>query len=130
MIAPSQLQVLATQSVTPRPASPRAPRRHRRRRSGPAGDVAIRLAGRRDACAISTLELMEGRSLGAGPRLLAELDGVPVAAVAVTDGTAVADPFEFTAGLVDLLRVRAAQLRRPDAPAPAPRLSLLERLAR
>jgi hypothetical protein len=128
MIVPSQLQVLATQAAPhagPRPA----PRRHPRR-GGAATDIAIRLAGRRDGCAISALELMEGRSLGAGPRLLAELGGVPVAAVALSDDSAVADPFERTAGVVDLLRVRAAQLRREDSPARAPRLGLLERLAR
>ena len=127
MIVPSQLQVLTVQAA--RPSSP-SPARRSRRRPGAAADVAIRLAGRRDACAIKTLELMEGRPLGEGPLLLAELGGVPVAAVAVADDTAVADPFEPTAGIVALLRMRAAQLRQPGASRRAPRLGLLERLAR
>ena len=46
-----------------------------------------------------------------GAALIAETDGAPLAAVEVTSGRAIADPFKPTAKLVDLLRVRAAQLR-------------------
>lgn len=42
--------------------------------------------------------------------LLAERDGVPVAALSVADGRVAADPFEPTAEGVALLRLRAAQL--------------------
>jgi hypothetical protein len=128
MIVPSQLQVLAVEAATPqrRPSAPRPPRR--RRQAAAASDVAIRMAGRRDACVVRMLEQLDGHPLSDGPRLLAELGGIPVAAIAVRDETVVADPFERTSAVVDLLRIRARQVR--GAPAPAPRLALLERLTR
>jgi hypothetical protein len=42
--------------------------------------------------------------------LVAEVDGTPVAAISLVDGHVVADPFERTADVVELLRLRAAQL--------------------
>src|SRR3954454_9160002 len=51
-----------------------------------------------------------------GDVLLAEADGVPVAAVEVLTGDAVADPFAASAEAVTVLRVRAAQLRASEAP--------------
>lgn len=111
MIAPSQLSALISEISTPNPARmARLPRRHRVRVES-AAEVAIRVAGADDADAVCTLEQLDDHALPAGPRLLAELDGVPVAALAVTDGSVVADPFARTAGVVDLLRVRARQLR-------------------
>ncbi len=47
----------------------------------------------------------------AGDALLAESDGHAIAAVELLTGRGVADPFVPTATVVDLLRVRAAQLR-------------------
>jgi hypothetical protein len=44
------------------------------------------------------------------PVLLAEVDGQLRAALALTDGTVVADPFHPTADVIDLLRARARQL--------------------
>lgn len=114
MIAPSQLPAIALAITEPRRRSgaplARLPRR-RRPVAHPAGDVAIRAAGARDATTLRELEQLDGRALTDGTRLVAELDGVPVAAIAVADGTVVADPFERTAAVVDLLRVRARQLR-------------------
>lgn len=46
----------------------------------------------------------------AGDVLLAELDGKAVAAVSMTDGTRVADPFLPTAHVVQMLDVRARAL--------------------
>jgi hypothetical protein len=108
MIAPSPLTSLTSARPAPRrgAAMARLPRRIYH-----AADVAIRLAGARDATAVGVLEQLDGRSLAAGAHLLAELGGVPVAAIAVADDTVVADPFARTAGVVDLLRVRARQLR-------------------
>jgi hypothetical protein len=113
MIAPSQLPSLITTITTPRPAAPiaRRPRRRRRLHLEPHADVAIRYAGERDASVLGWLQQLDERTLPSGPRLLAELDGVPVAAMAVADETVVADPFARTAGVVDLMRVRARQLR-------------------
>lgn len=47
------------------------------------------------------------------PALVAEVDGELCAALSLVDGRAVADPFQFTGELVDLLRARASQLTRP-----------------
>ena len=44
--------------------------------------------------------------------LTAELDGEPVAAVPLSGGRAIADPFRPTADIVNLLEYRAAQVRR------------------
>jgi hypothetical protein len=73
--------------------------------------VGIRLAGERDLDAVRDLEALEGRSLTDGALLVGTLGGVPVAALAVADDSVVADPFEKSAPVVDLLRVRARQLR-------------------
>lgn len=59
---------------------------------------------------IDRLAALEGATPPAGPRLVAELDGRPVAALELRTGAAVADPFVRSAPLVELLRVRAAQL--------------------
>jgi hypothetical protein len=46
-----------------------------------------------------------------GNALIAESDGTPLAAVEIGSGRAIADPFKPTRSLVDLLHLRAAQLR-------------------
>jgi hypothetical protein len=71
--------------------------------------VTIRLAEAREP-AVDRLRALDGGSVLDGPRLVAELDGKPVAALELRTGAAVADPFVLTAPLVELLRVRAAQL--------------------
>jgi hypothetical protein len=50
-----------------------------------------------------------------GEKLLAEHAGSLVAAVSMSDGSAIADPFRTTADTVELLRLRAAQLERSTA---------------
>ena len=129
MIVPSQLQVLATEPTPRRTGAPlaRLPRRRRRPRSN--AEVVIRIARPRDAGAIRDLETLDSRTLGEGLRLVAEHDGIVVAAIDAADGTVVADPFEPTTNSVALLRVRARQLRIDGTPRPTPRLTLLERLA-
>ena len=129
MIVPSQLQVLATETPAPRARPPFA-RRRRRRRPHSTADVVIRAARPRDASAIRDLEALDGRVLAEGPRLVAEVDDVLLAAISVADGTVAADPFECTINAVALLRLRARQLRTATTPRPAPRLTLIERLAR
>jgi hypothetical protein len=47
----------------------------------------------------------------AGPALLGEIDGRPAAAISLEDGRVVADPFQPTANLITLLRMRASGLR-------------------
>ena len=52
----------------------------------------------------------------AGRVLVAEVDGELLAAISLDDGAVVADPFEPTAALVELLRARARQLEGARAP--------------
>jgi hypothetical protein len=59
-----------------------------------------------DTAQIRRLALLDDRRPPHGPALLAYVDGELRAAVAVSDGYAVADPFHRTAELVELLRVR------------------------
>ena len=73
-------------------------------------DVVVRLAGTDDAAALDRLAALDGAHRPRGRVLLAEVDGRPAAALPIEGGRAVADPFVPTAGLVDLLRLRAAQL--------------------
>lgn len=74
--------------------------------------LTIRLARDRDGAELWRLATLDSADVPAGPVLIAEVDGRAVAAVALADGAAIADPFHPTAGLVELLRVRAAELRR------------------
>ena len=79
-----------------------------------AGDapVLIRHASRADARAIDRLAELDERSLPQGERLVGVLEGRVVAALEVGSGTSIADPFVPTAGVVELLGLRAAQVRR------------------
>lgn len=85
-----------------------------RRHSGAGGDapVLIRHAAAADEPAIARLAALDERELPRGERLIAELDGRPVAAVELCSGATVADPFVPTSAIVELLGLRAAQVRR------------------
>jgi hypothetical protein len=77
----------------------------------PAADrVTIRRSYPDDASAIARLAALDSRRAPAGDLLVAEVDGELWAAVTMNGAAAVADPFRATAGLVRLLRIRAAQL--------------------
>jgi hypothetical protein len=89
--------------------------------------LTIRAALADDARALRRLAELDSAVPLAGRALLAELDGVPVAAVALESGSVVADPFQHSAAAVRLLRLRRYQLMRQGGDvAPAP--SLLRRL--
>ena len=88
--------------------------------------LTVRIAADHDAYALAQLAAVDSADPLAGRVLVAEIDGRPVAAVSLTDGTVVADPFRRTADVVQMLRVRAAQMRgesvsRRARPARAPR---------
>jgi hypothetical protein len=102
-----------------------AVRRHRRHAASDAAvaeAVAIRPARPKDAGALAELAEVDGASAAAarlaqlaadpseGTVLVADVDGHPVAALDVARNSAVADPFERTASLVELLRLRARQI--------------------
>ncbi len=72
--------------------------------------IVIRHAGGDDVRAVADLAILDSREPITGPALLAEVDGVPRAALDLTDGSVAADPFVRTAELVGLLRMRARGL--------------------
>jgi hypothetical protein len=85
----------------------------KRRRARPRVDdvVVIRQATARDTRRLERLATLDGGPTPAGPVLVAEMCGKLVAALPLEGKRAVADPDVPSAPLVDLLRVRAAQLR-------------------
>jgi hypothetical protein len=89
-------------------------------------DVALRLATPADERRLRTLAALDSAPVPAGEVLIAVLDGRLSAAVSIDDGHVIADPFHRTAGLVALLRIRAAQLAARDGRA-ITTLSALER---
>jgi hypothetical protein len=71
----------------------------------------IREARAADDAALRLLAALDGGRVPAGRVLVAEVDGEIVAAVPLAGGPAIADPFRRTSALVNLLGLRAAQLR-------------------
>ena len=86
-------------------------------RSGGYDSVAVRLAGPEDETAIRRVAALDSRHAAGGPHLVAEADGDVIAALAIGSGHAVADPFRWTADVVELMKMRAAQMRATPADA-------------
>jgi hypothetical protein len=63
-----------------------------------------------DAQALARLAALDSAQSPAGPVLLAEVNGQLRAALSLSDGAVVADPFYASAAVVELLRARADQL--------------------
>lgn len=78
--------------------------------------LTVRRAGAEDAAQLLRLAALDSADVPTGDVLLAERSGQALAALSLADGHAVADPFEHTAAMVDLLRLRAAQLAQVEAP--------------
>ena len=99
---------------TKRPPRPRGTGRGARATAAAldAEPLLIRRAAPADAPAIARLAALDERELPCGERLIALLSGRPVAALEVSSGFAVADPFVRTGAIVELLGLRAAQVRR------------------
>jgi hypothetical protein len=76
----------------------------------PAASYKTRMAVPEDGPNVRRLAALDSQSPLSGPVLIGEIDGVPAAAVSLTSGRVVADPFRPTAELVASLRVRAAAL--------------------
>jgi hypothetical protein len=74
--------------------------------------IVIRRARSSDERALATLADLADRPAPPAPLLLAEADGVLVAAVSTQTGAVVSDPFVATDDVVALLRLRATQLDR------------------
>ena len=76
--------------------------------------LVLRPATAADAPLLRDLADLDSRRLPAGPHLVAVADGELRAALSLTDGVSVADPFRHTDGLVALLRARAVGTGRRE----------------
>jgi hypothetical protein len=86
--------------------------------------VTLRLAGDDDGPALRRLAELDSRPLPPGPHLVAEREGRIDAALSLSCGETVADPFRRTTELCELLRHSAAgRGRTPNRrhPQPCPR---------
>jgi ketosteroid isomerase-like protein len=72
--------------------------------------ITIREAVPADCAAVEQLATLAGRRAPSSHLLVGEADGEVVAVVG-DDGAVIADPFRVTVDVVELLRVRAGQLR-------------------
>ena len=77
----------------------------------PANTYVIRHATESDSLALRLLAELDSQRPFAAPALIAEAGGVPVAAISVFDERIVADPFQPTAVVSQLLRMRLGALR-------------------
>jgi hypothetical protein len=78
--------------------------------------LTVRRAGAQDAAQLLRLAALDSADVPSGDVLVAESYGQLLAALSLADGHAVADPFEPTAEMVDLLRLRAGQIAQVEAP--------------
>lgn len=82
--------------------------------AAPREAVVIRSARDADLPLVHELAELDAAAPLASPILVAVVDGRPWAALSLDDGRAVADPFRPSASTVELLRMRADQLRAAD----------------
>ena len=80
----------------------------------PLDGVTIRRSVARDREALERLAQLDSRRLADGQLLVAEVAGELRAALPLSGGAAIADPFRPTAPLVSLLQMRAQQIRTVD----------------
>lgn len=86
--------------------------------------VVVRMARHSDEPALRRLAALDSSRPPAAPALVVETNGELVAALALSGGPAVADPFRLTADLVGLLELRAAQIATGGSREPMQRRSL------
>ena len=94
--------------------------------------IAIRPDRPEDAPALRRLAALDSSGVPTGPLLLAEEGGELRAALTISSGAAIADPFARTTDLIALLRIRAEQLagsERTSARASGGRRVRLPRIA-
>ena len=73
-------------------------------------NVTVRRAASGDERALARLAALDSARPPTGPALVAEADSRMLAALPLGSGRAIADPFELTAELVDLLELRKRQI--------------------
>jgi hypothetical protein len=86
--------------------------------------VTLRLATSSDSDALQRLAELDSRKLPTGPHLVAERGGRLDAAISLSSGAVVANPFEPTAELCELLRHAASIRRRRRATRPRRRIRM------
>ena len=89
----------------------------------PGNYYVIRQATAEDQRSLHQLAELDSQRPLSGPALIGEIGGVPAAALSLNEGRVIADPFQHTALLSQLLRMRAGAL---DAYSRTP--SLAERI--
>jgi hypothetical protein len=77
--------------------------------------IALRTATTDDDAVLRELSALDSARPLEQPAVVALVDGRPVAAASLTDGSVVADPFVPTADVVELLRARVAAAAHADA---------------
>jgi hypothetical protein len=87
-------------------------------RRADAAPVTIRHARADDMKALERLAALDSRRVPSGELFVAEVDGRLLAAASIDTGAVIADPFEHTAAIVELLQVQARAVR-PAAALPA-----------
>lgn len=92
------------------PADPDAALRAEGSVSSPAAAIVLRLAESDDAAALVRLAALDSAAYPEGQQVVAEIDGELVAAVSLANGSRIADPFQRTTAIVELLVMHAAQL--------------------
>jgi hypothetical protein len=80
----------------------------------PEDAVLVRRATAADAARIRTLARLDDRRLSDGPFIVAEIAGEAIAAMSMSSGQIVADPFRRTRDAEDLLRMRAGQIAQRE----------------
>jgi hypothetical protein len=83
-----------------------------------AAPVTIRHAAADDMKSLERLAALDSRRVPSGELFVAEVDGRLLAATSIDTGAVIADPFEHTAAIVDLLKIQASAMR-PAAALPA-----------
>ena len=71
--------------------------------------LTIRRANPEDDQALRALAIIDSAPSLSGDVLVAQLDGAVVAAISLTDGRSIADPFRPSADTVEILRMRRRQ---------------------
>jgi hypothetical protein len=84
--------------------------------------VTLRLAEAADGVALDRLAQRDCRLLPPGPHLVAEREGRIDAAVSLASGELVADPFNRTAEVCELLLCHAGDVRVAPEPSPPARI--------
>jgi hypothetical protein len=80
--------------------------------------ITIRHAATGDMKSLERLAALDSRRVPSGELFVAEVGGQLLAATSIDTGAVIADPFEHTAAIVELLQIKARSAR-PSAALPA-----------